>query len=236
MKQMETAMQELTKTLQSKDAIIATFRHQMDLKDQEFKKLNEETRKIVQSAEKGKQALVRCMKTLEDKKRLELKEKLFNDSFRLGKLTMARVGARFVETWEDGREMIETKERIDNITAQKEAIEKQKKQAKKLEEDILATLPLKLALLSREETDLKVKLERLEIEKCIQIQECKRVVEEENAKYCKTTSEFEAWPVLHKRYLLLALIGKGGYSEVYKAYDLFEHIYIAIKFHQLNSS
>jgi len=40
--------------------------------------------------------------------------------------------------------------------------------------------------------------------------------------------------VLHNRYLLLSLLGKGGYSEVYKAYELYEHRYIAIKFHQLS--
>lgn len=42
------------------------------------------------------------------------------------------------------------------------------------------------------------------------------------------------WPVLHGRYLLLSLLGRGGYSEVYKAYCLVEKTELAIKFHQLH--
>ena len=40
----------------------------------------------------------------------------------------------------------------------------------------------------------------------------------------------------YDRYLLLNLLGKGGFSEVYKAYDLHEMMMVAIKIHQLNSS
>ena len=51
-------------------------------------------------------------------------------------------------------------------------------------------------------------------------EESRRIAEGDNAKYAQSTSDFEAWPVLHGKYLLLSLLGKGGYSEVYKAYDL----------------
>lgn len=36
------------------------------------------------------------------------------------------------------------------------------------------------------------------------------------------------------RYLLLMLLGKGGFSEVHKAFDLREQRYTACKVHQLN--
>ena len=42
------------------------------------------------------------------------------------------------------------------------------------------------------------------------------------------------WPLLGKKYQLVSLIGKGGYSEVYKAYDIKNHKYVACKIHQLN--
>ena len=121
---------------------------------------------------------------------------------------------------------------------QKESIEKQKKALKKQQndEEFLLTLPLKLSILAREEGDLKEKLERLEIEKNLHISISRLAAEEESAKYSKASTEHEAWPVLHNRYLLLSLLGKGGYSEVYKAYDLMDHIQIALKFHQLNSN
>jgi tousled-like kinase len=41
---------------------------------------------------------------------------------------------------------------------------------------------------------------------------------------------------LTDRYLLCSLLGRGGFSEVYKAYDLIQQRYVACKIHQLNSS
>ena len=39
---------------------------------------------------------------------------------------------------------------------------------------------------------------------------------------------------LNGRYLLLNLIGKGGFSEVYKAYDYQDQMMVDIKIHQIN--
>ena len=55
----------------------------------------------------------------------------------------------------------------------------------------------------------------------------KRIQHEDLSKY-KDNIE------LHNRYLLLNLLGKGGFSEVYKAYDYHEQMMVAIKIHQLN--
>ena len=47
--------------------------------------------------------------------------------------------------------------------------------------------------------------------------EYKRVYEEERCKFGSLSNCLkEKWPVLSDRYLLLSLLGKGGYSEVYK--------------------
>lgn len=43
-----------------------------------------------------------------------------------------------------------------------------------------------------------------------------------------------SWPLLNERYQLISLLGKGGFSEVYKAYDLKQMKYVACKIHQLN--
>ena len=34
---------------------------------------------------------------------------------------------------------------------------------------------------------------------------------------CRFANE---WPLLNKKYLVLELLGKGGFSEVYRVYDL----------------
>ncbi|EGR32796.1 hypothetical protein IMG5_070780 [Ichthyophthirius multifiliis] len=46
----------------------------------------------------------------------------------------------------------------------------------------------------------------------------------------------QTWPVLGQRYQLLCLLGKGGFSEVYKALDLEDFKEVAIKVHNINQS
>jgi len=48
-------------------------------------------------------------------------------------------------------------------------------------------------------------------------------------------SRFNSFCILKDRYLLLMLVGKGGFSEVHKAFDLVELRDVACKIHQLNS-
>ena len=45
---------------------------------------------------------------------------------------------------------------------------------------------------------------------------------------------FKDNPILNDRYLLLSLLGKGGFSEVHKAFDMKEQRYVACKILQLN--
>lgn len=42
-------------------------------------------------------------------------------------------------------------------------------------------------------------------------------------------------PYFRPSYLLLELLGKGGFSEVWKAFDLLEYKEVAAKIHQLNT-
>ncbi len=80
----------------------------------------------------------------------------------------------------------------------------------------------------QEEASLQSELEKLQRERNLHIREQKRLSAEDS-------SRFKDHPTLHDRYLLLHLIGKGGFSEVYKAFDLDEQRYVACKIHQLGS-
>lgn len=235
-RQLETVILEKDRQISIKESL--NFGLQQDLKHMQEQVLHEQERiEAVQSAAKrGRLALIKSLRAVEEKKRQEIKVKLNNDSYRLGRVTMVRQGTRFQEYWEDGREIREIKDQLAVLQAKKEALEKQRKQLKKKDDDELSmTIPLKLSILAREESELKDILDKLEIEKNLHITESRRIAEEDAARYSKATPEHEAWPVLHSRYLLLSLLGKGGYSEVYKAFDLLEHRELAIKFHQLNS-
>jgi tousled-like kinase len=74
-------------------------------------------------------------------------------------------------------------------------------------------LKLKQNALKKEDGDLQLEMEKLERERNLHIRELKRIHNEDQ-------SRFNNHPVLNDRYLLLMLLGKGGFSEVHKAFDL----------------
>ncbi|KAF3858549.1 hypothetical protein F7725_011750 [Dissostichus mawsoni] len=80
---------------------------------------------------------------------------------------------------------------------------------------------LRLGHLKKEEAEIQAELERLERVRNLHIRELKRINNEDSSAY-----------------LLLHLLGRGGFSEVYKVmcFDLFEQRYAAVKIHQLNKN
>lgn len=68
---------------------------------------------------------------------------------------------------------------------------------------------LRQSALKKEDADLQLEMEKLERERNLHIRELKRIHNEDQ-------SRFNNHPVLNERYLLLMLLGKGGFSEVHK--------------------
>jgi hypothetical protein len=75
------------------------------------------------------------------------------------------------------------------------------------------------------ESKLRDKLDELTKSKVFFKSEYKRLIEEEKCRFNQNYNSFnEKWPLLNNKYLLLSLLGKGGYSEVYKVSKLFINI------------
>ncbi|KAJ6637558.1 Serine/threonine-protein kinase tousled-like 2, partial [Pseudolycoriella hygida] len=187
-----------------------------------------------------------------------------------------RVGATFQENWTDGYAFQELTRRQEEISAEREEIDRQKKLLMKKRPSNAETgrkrnnltgstqsgsstsnlhngsdatflkpdpvsggytmqeyyecdeiLKLRQNALKKEDADLQLETEKLERERNLHIRELKRIHNEDQ-------SRFNNHPVLNERYLLLMLLGKGGFSEVHKAFDLKEQRYVACKVHQLN--
>lgn len=84
-----------------------------------------------------------------------------------------------------------------------------------------------LRVLQAEEVVLSERRAALEAERATHVHEVKRVRAERESRY-------KGCPILGDgRYLLTELLGKGGFSEVWGAVDLFEGRDVAIKVHQL---
>ncbi|KAI8777604.1 serine/threonine-protein kinase tousled-like 2 isoform X1 [Biomphalaria glabrata] len=211
--------------------------------------------------EKHKENLQKCLEVnkslLIEKSTLEKKttrQKCMENRLRLGQFVTQRQGAQFVENWVDGWAFQDLMKQQERITADKDDIDKQRRLLMKrkpptaigknakhdnflkpgekyltlaefYEQDEI--LKLRAAALKKEDADLQLEMEKLERERNLHIRELKRIHNEDN-------SRFKDHPTLNDRYLLLCLLGKGGFSEVHKGFDLKEQRYVACKIHQLN--
>ncbi|GMR42433.1 hypothetical protein PMAYCL1PPCAC_12628, partial [Pristionchus mayeri] len=81
--------------------------------------------------------------------------------------------------------------------------------------------------LKKEEAEILVEKDKLERERQLHIREYKRSNNERDSRY-------KDHQTLNNRYVLLSLLGKGGFSEVWKAFDLEENRYVACKIHHVN--
>ncbi|XP_073141263.1 serine/threonine-protein kinase TOUSLED [Henckelia pumila] len=178
--------------------------------------------------------------------RQEARMKVRQDSLRLGNVGVIRAGTVISEAWEDGQALKDINSHLKNLLETKEAIERQRKSLKKRqpdkgdstdteggaqEEDIAIQDEIyksRLASIKREEENVMRERDRYELEKGKLIREMKRIRDEDG-------SRFNNFQILNHRYALLNLLGKGGFSEVYKAFDLVEHRYVACKLHGLNA-
>ncbi len=167
-------------------------------------------------------------------------------SMGLGRLSYARAHAyHMAEVWEDGPALQDLAARTASITKQREAVDAARKalrrrlpgpgqgpskEADLSPEEFVAKedmFKVRLAALKREEEHCRQEKERLDAEKHMLARELKRLAEQ-------GTSRWNNTPVLHGRYVLGSLLGRGGFSEVYKAFDLDELQFVAVKIHQLN--
>uniref|UniRef100_A0A0D9VZ17 Protein kinase domain-containing protein n=1 Tax=Leersia perrieri TaxID=77586 RepID=A0A0D9VZ17_9ORYZ len=206
-----------------------------DLKDQDQQKKSKQLKVL-------SDLLIAVSKAERQEARIRIKQ----ESFRLGNVGVMRAGTVISETWEDGQAIKDLNTHLKSLLETKETIERHRKSLKKRqsdkgdasdaetsmsEEDFLLQDEIcksRLTSIKREEEQYLRERDRYELEKGRLIREMKRLRDEDG-------SRFNNFQILHNRYALLNLLGKGGFSEVYKAFDLLEYKYVACKLHGLNA-
>jgi len=82
--------------------------------------------------------------------------------------------------------------------------------------------------------NLKKELEDLKAEEKALDGKKESVIRAQKLRGDQVGSRFNSCEQLSPRYVLVNILGKGGFSEVYKAFDLVELRYVACKIHQVN--
>ncbi|KAJ3433471.1 tousled-like kinase isoform g [Anaeramoeba flamelloides] len=184
----------------------------------------------------------------------KLREQVRKENLRLGTFKMKRIGLTYETEYIHGEDFQKIHEKISKCVREEEKIKELRKilhtnkpvpisdsSRESLEQqnpEYLKQLAryhqqeevykLRLATIRKEKVELEKERSRLKIQKHLQLKQIRRLENEEN-------SRFRGNPLLkNNRYLVLSLLGKGGFSEVFKTYDLQEFRLVACKFHQLN--
>ena len=222
---------------------------------------------------KLKQTLAKYLRMLQEISNKEKRTMIASKSVKIGQMIHKRIGEHFKQVWEDGDEIIELKNQLQEIRKERESLEKLKRSKKtrkmieqatnsgssddKAEVDNLFDidngfeltqslfkieeceqkefLAFKIQMKQKEEAKIRDRLDQIKKEKVILANEMKRQNEELNSTLCgkKATEKFR---ILNDKYLILSLLGKGGYSEVYKAYDLENCREVACKIHRFDET
>ncbi|BAF13192.1 serine/threonine-protein kinase TOUSLED [Oryza sativa Japonica Group] len=250
----KAALQEELSLLRGKVAILEEELSKSRQESTEYRQLSDRLAKELKDLkEQDQQKKSKQLKVLSDlliavskAERQEARIRIKQESFRLGNVGVMRAGTVISETWEDGQAIKDLNSHLKSLLETKETIERHRKSLKKRqsdkgdgsdaetsmsEEDVLLQDEIcksRLTSIKREEEQYLRERDRYELEKGRLIREMKRLRDEDG-------SRFNNFQILHNRYALLNLLGKGGFSEVYKAFDLVEYKYVACKLHGLNA-
>lgn len=179
--------------------------------------------------EKCQSHLIKFVKEIEELKRQILRKEINDKQYSLGKLVYQRLSnGQVLEYFEEGAEFKQLAKLINEINAKKNELSSYNISKHDNSCSQNALINFKRNELLRKENEIKAHKEILQKQKNQLVHDINLLREESKCFY------YNKWALLGNRYQLVSLLGRGGYSEVYKAYDIVTHTYVACKIHQLN--
>ena len=213
-KNKEISMLKLTQ--RKNEELIASLREQQTIYDEEINKCRLDISNMLKEISKLKR---------------ENKVRWFNEQeYNLGKLIIIHKPefnkSKNIEYWKEGKKIYDTKIKLKQNQCQIDLIQKN--------DDNNSLSSFTLDCLLKEKEELCETLKKLETDKYLYLYKQNLFNQEKICTFSPLKKE--GLPFLNGRYQILELIGKGGYSEVYKAYDTYDHKFIACKLIQLNEN
>ncbi|HLD77725.1 MAG TPA: hypothetical protein VJB16_01725, partial [archaeon] len=187
---------------------------------------------------------------IDELQRQESRRTLALESFEIGGRTLEHAGGQLVEGWSGGHTFNRINQRIEELNAESEERKKDRNRLSRERLNLVKRLPpastevddeLRSILIQEQAAKVRLAEIRKEIldadrEKSLIVQRRNAFVKEHKRIAAEDQSRFNDHPLFENRFQLLSLCGRGGFSEVYRSYDLFEFSYVACKIHQTSSS
>lgn len=202
--------------------------------------LKSESQKSEAMQQKHRFVLEQLVREKSERERREELNRLKEKTLHIGNISYERKGLEVFEVWQDGEAFQDLERQFQKFQEEKESLERSKKNLSKRKTNLKKSgqenldklfyineqeevMRIRQNLLKKNEAALNEEKRKLLIEKSQMIREIKRNRDQDR-------SRFNNFPVIQGRYLLMKLLGRGGFSEVYKAYDLQELRIVACKY------
>lgn len=240
-------LQQQVQDMQKKIDIAKAGREQAENKalrlEEELRSADERHRTLMERTDKLRKSLEETRREMAQSEARRKRDQLALNCVRLGKLSTKQLGpTAYGEVWEEGfalkdlnRRSAEHMEREEELQRRKAKLATLRRQAKRgagaddedLDLDLTAedqAIKNHLEQLKKDKNHLAEERRLLESEKAAHQKELRRCQSEDRSRFFR-----DAHPCLNERYLLISLLGRGGFSEVWKALDLVQLKDVAIK-------
>lgn len=215
--------------IEAKDDKVRKLIHSIESQERNFDAYRDMARKVV----------AKLSLELERARQKEEFEELIVRERRIGFLRNTMMPKSF-DDWVDGVELQRLKEERRKVQQELDEMRDERKSVRYRrsmqpdEESRGKPKPLGASLAKRLE-DLDKEIAKLNAEKFEIVYKQKRYIENQECQMsvAKPEQGISPWPIIGK-YQFLSMIGKGGFSEVYKAFDLEEFKQVVCKVHQMN--
>ena len=135
--------------------------------------------------------------------------------------------------WHGGEVPREVKAELQRCHREQEHLLSSKRKGQKLN----VTQQLRQQMLARQMARIHEKMVKVDEERENFYFAWRRFHQEETSHYLKNIALTNKYPLLENgRYLVLSLLGKGGFSEVYQGYDLLRNRRLALKLHHISEA
>lgn len=230
--------------------------------DTKIRRMEADAQSVAEEMEKKSREIVNMRWALENVQRSmayqearRRRDVLATNCVRLGKIVKQLITSNTVaDSWEEGYALKEIQKRRAVLLEKKDKLDKRKKKMQSEKNAIRRQLAkgaddtstmkadhfdleteesairMHQDALKQEESNLHEEKRVLEEEKAAHIREFKRIAHEDHSRFVRDL------PALNGRFLMCMMLGRGGFSEVWKAVDLHTLDEVAVKVHELNSN
>lgn len=224
----ESIINEKDQIINAKDEEICRLKQIIEEYKESYEALSNYNNKYITEIDKFQNDIIAFVKEIGELKRQIMKRDINDKQYTIGKYISQKVfNGQIIEYWEEGQEVKKLNQKYLELKQNKNELQSLLQSNDVNNKEMIK---FRLSCMQKEETELKYLKDALNKQSILLNNNINLIKNESKCTYANN------WPLIGNKYQLVSLLGQGGYSEVYKAYDIKSHKYAACKIHKVNTN